>query len=201
MPDARTHDLITVATGVVMTPVAYGYLSETMQRGHAEAVTLTLWLVGSHLVSGILFSPDLDLDSRIDNRWGVFYWIWRPYMRVIPHRHFFSHSLIFSPLLRLAYFYLVVTLLLFFWVWVMAQLGLVVPDYHMQLYQYMRAWLSANPEVSAAVLLGFCTGSAAHTIADWSVTNGQRFLRIFGIRITRSYRGHDGSIHQRRVRW
>jgi uncharacterized metal-binding protein len=200
MPGARTHDLLTVATGVALGPLTYGYLEGPMQFDHAAAMTGTLWLVGAHMVSGVLFSPDLDLDSSIDDRWGILYWIWRPYMRVLPHRHFWSHSLIFAPLLRLAYFYVVVSLLLFAWVWLLAQLGVVVPDYHLRLYDALLAWVAAKPRVRLAVLLGFITGSAVHTIADWSVTNGRRFLALFGVRIVRDYRNHDDYIHRRRRR-
>jgi uncharacterized metal-binding protein len=200
MPDARTHDLITLATGAALGPLTYGYLTGPMQFDHATSMAGTLWLVGAHVVSGVLFSPDLDLDSAIDDRWGIFYWIWRPYTWALPHRHFWSHSLIFAPLLRLAYFYVVVSSLLFSWVWLLAQLGVVVPDYHWQLYDALRAWLSANPGARLAVLVGFCTGSAAHTVADWSVTNGKRFLAMFGVRVVRSYRDHDDYIHRRRRR-
>ncbi|MFV9507842.1 MAG: metal-binding protein [Oscillochloridaceae bacterium umkhey_bin13] len=190
MPDARTHDLITVATGIVMVPFSYGYFSEAMLLDHSEAMNLTLWLVGAHLISGILFSPDLDIDSAIDNRWGIFYWIWRPYMRIIPHRHFWSHSLIFAPLLRLAYFYGVVSGLLFLWVWLLAQLGLVVDNFPLLLFAWIRNWWAEHTITAWVLLVGFCTGSAAHTIADWLVTNGQALLRMVGIRVRRNYRGH-----------
>lgn len=200
MPDARTHDLITVATGAAMAPLTYSYLNEAMLFSHATAMTGTLWLVGSHLVSGIMFSPDLDLDSAIDDRWGIFHWIWEPYERAVPHRHFWSHSLIFAPLLRLAYFYAVVSGLLFAWVWLLSLLGVVVPNYHWQLYEALRTWLEANPGVRLAILVGFCTGSAAHTIADWLVTRGRRFLALFGVRIVRDYSDHDDFIHRRRQR-
>lgn len=200
MPDARTHDMITVATGAALAPAAYGFFNQQLFIGHSEAIGATMWLVGAHLVSGILFSPDLDLDSAIDERWGIFHWIWRPYEWAVPHRHFWSHSLIFAPLMRLAYFYLVVTGLLFAWVWLLAQLGVVVPDYHVQLYERLRATLADNRATTVVVLVGFCLGSAAHTIADWCVTNGRRFLRLFGVRIVRDYSDHDDHIHYRRRR-
>lgn len=198
MPDARTHDVITVATGTALAPLTYGYLGGPVALDHPTATTLTLWLVGAHMVSGVLFSPDLDLDSAIDDRWGIFYWIWQPYTRVIPHRHFWSHSLIFAPLLRLAYFYFVVTSLLFLWVWGLAQVGVVLDNYPLQLFYALRERLAANPGPTLAILIGFCTGSAAHTIADWAVTGGKQFLRLFGLRVVRDYRGHDDSIHRRR---
>lgn len=200
MPDARTHDLITVATGAALAPLTYGFLNGQLLIPHSEAMAATIWLVGSHLVSGILFSPDLDLDSAIDDRWGLLYWIWRPYMRILPHRHFWSHSLIFAPLLRLAYFYFVVTGLLFLWVWLLAQLGVIVENYPARLYSWLRALLAANPETTLLVLVGFCLGSAAHTLADWLVTNGRRFLSLFGMRVVRDYRDHDDAIHRRRRR-
>ncbi len=198
MPDARTHDLITVASGMALTPLSYGYLNTALLLPELEAARLTLWLVGAHMISGLLFSPDLDLDSAIDDRWGIFFWIWRPYMRIIPHRHFWSHSLVIAPLLRLVYFYLVISGLLFLWVWLLAQIGLVVDHFHVLLYDALRDWYAANPDLAVAVLLGFCTGSAAHTIADWAVTRGQRVLRFFGIRVVRDYRNHDRAIHRRR---
>lgn len=200
MPSARTHDLITIATGVVLAPITYRTLSERALFGDADAMGLTIWLVGAHLISGMLFSPDLDLDSAIDDRWGILRWIWLPYMRVIPHRHFWSHSLIFAPLLRLAYFYFVITGLIFLAVWGLAALGVVVPDYHLQLFMALRRLIAANPEVSVALLVGFCSGSAAHTIADWAVTSGKKFLARFGLRIRRDYSRHDGSIHRRLFR-
>ncbi len=200
MPDARTHDLITVATGAALAPLAYGYFEGPLQRPHADAVSLTLWLVGAHIVSGVLFSPDLDLDSAIDDRWGIFYWIWRPYMWAVPHRHFWSHSFVFAPLMRLAYFYAVVSGLLFLWVFLLARLGVVVPDYHVRLFGHLRALLGANPDITFLVLVGFCTGGAAHTIADWLVTNGKRFLRMLGLRVARDYSHHDDDIHRRRRR-
>ncbi len=199
MPDARTHDVITVVSGAAMAPLSYGFFSNQLQLPHSEAMAATLWLIGSHLVSGILFSPDLDIDSAIDNRWGIFYWIWRPYMWAVPHRHFWSHSLIVAPLLRLGYFYLVVSGLLFLWVWLLAQLGVVVPNYHVQLYERMRDTLTAHPQTTITVLVGFCTGGAAHSIADWLVTSGRRFLRIFGVRVVRDYSNHDDAIHRRRT--
>src|SRR4029453_168392 len=119
MPGARAHDLITVVTGITLAPLTYSILS---QSGVAPDVALanTGVLVGAHLLSGIMFSPDLDLDSRIDDRWGIFFWIWRPYMWFVPHRHrILSHGLAISQLLRLFYFYTVVVLLLSGAAWVL----------------------------------------------------------------------------------
>src|SRR5262245_63479138 len=129
MPGARTHDLITIITGVALAPLTYTVL---IQSGVAPDVALanTGVLVGAHMLSGIMFSPDLDLDSRIDDRWGIFFWIWRPYMWFVPHRHrLLSHGLVISQLLRLLYFYAAVLLLLAGGAWVLARVGIVVPGF------------------------------------------------------------------------
>src|SRR5919108_4816089 len=100
MPAARTHDAITVATGLALAPLGYfGLIS--LGKPPADAALDTLILAGAHLLSGIMFSPDLDLDSAIDDRWGIFFWIWRPYMWLVPHRHrWLSHGLVVSAILR-----------------------------------------------------------------------------------------------------
>ena len=112
MPGARTHDVITVVTGMALVPISYAAQVGDGRAARCGAARHAL-LVGAHLLSGIMFSPDLDLDSAIDDRWGIFFWIWRPYMWLVPHRsRLLSHGLVIAPLLRLLYFYLMVVLLL-----------------------------------------------------------------------------------------
>ncbi|HMO55779.1 MAG TPA: metal-binding protein [Roseiflexaceae bacterium] len=188
MPNAPTHDLITVVSGIVLGVPAYELLRNQVPE---VAIAGTLIFVGAHGISGIMFSPDLDIDSAIDNRWGPFYWIWRPYMWCVPHRHFWSHSLVVAPLLKLIYFYAICLMLFLGGAWLLGLAGMIVPDYHMHATQLLLAAIVAHPAEALAFLAGFITGSAAHTIADWLVTGGKRFLRLFGIRITRDYRNHD----------
>jgi uncharacterized metal-binding protein len=171
MPDARTHDAITVLTGAALAPV--GYFALLSQGPSPETAALdTALLVGSHLLSGIMFSPDLDIDSAIDNRWGPLFWIWRPYMWAVPHgSRLLSHGLIIAPLLRLLYFVAVI-LLLFSLTWVIGQLGLALPDLHLRVIEFLLALVRTRQRETLLFLAGFITGSAAHTIADWLVTEG-----------------------------
>lgn len=191
MPDARTHDIITVVSGVALAPLAY---TAQMQYGgdSSRILACTALLVGAHMLSGIMFSPDLDLDSKIDDRWGIFFWIWRPYMWLVPHRHrWLSHGLAVSQILRLIYFYVVVSLALLGATWALSKVDIISP--------YNQRWLATQtltvvrtyPRESLAFILGFCTGGAAHTIADWLVTGGKRYLHALGIRPRQSYRYHD----------
>ncbi|MDZ4717961.1 MAG: metal-binding protein [Roseiflexaceae bacterium] len=195
MPDARGHDIITVITGFAMLPPAYAAYSASQPQ--QVAVPLSL-LFGAHLLSGMLFSPDLDLDSAIDDRWGWFSWIWWLYTWLIPHRHFWSHGLILPPLLRLAYFFGALFLLIFVLARGLAALGMIVPDYHIRLANALMSLANEHPTETQVFLLGFITGGAAHTIADWLVTGGKRYLSRLGFRSRRSYANHDYSIHRSR---
>ena len=133
MPGARTHDIITVVTGVALAPLTYSTnlaLGLDAQQSLQHAALLT----GAHLLSGIMFSPDLDLDGAIDNRWGIFYWIWRPYMWLVPHRsRLLSHGLVIPPLLRLIYFYWVSVAVLIASTWALGRAGITVPYLHQQI--------------------------------------------------------------------
>ena len=192
MPGARAHDIITVVTGIALAPLSYaaqvriGALPDAALRGSAI-------LVGAHILSGIMFSPDLDLDSAIDDRWGVFFWIWRPYMWAVPHRsRLLSHGLVIAPLLRLLYFYLVVVLLLIASAWLLARVGIALPDLHVRLRDTLLGLMRDHPHETQAFLAGFITGSAAHSIADWLVTGGKRYLRRIGYRVSIDYSDPDG---------
>ena len=191
MPDAHTHDIITVATGAVLTLPVYAYTLHQTDNSQVALANTAIFFV-AHCVSGMLFSPDLDLDSSIDNRWGVFFWIWRPYMWVVPHRsRMLSHGLIFPALLRLAYFYLVVMGLMIGLTWALGRLGIIWPDYHIQLTNYIRAVVGEHPREVVSFLVAFCTGGAVHTIADWLVTGGKHYLYRMGFRISKRYENHD----------
>lgn len=178
-----------------MLPPAYAAYAASQPQDIIGPVSI---LFGAHLLSGMLFSPDLDLDSAIDDRWGWFGWIWRPYTLLIPHRHFWSHGLILPPLLRLAYFFGAILLLMFVLARGFAALGLIVPDYHLRLANALITIVREYPDETQVFLLGFITGGAAHTIADWLVTGGKRYLSSLGYRPRRSYANHDYALHRGR---
>lgn len=191
MPGARTHDAITVVTGIALGPVSYSGFLGLGQAPEAALRNVAL-LATAHLLSGIMFSPDLDIDGAIDNRWGIFYWIWRPYMWAVPHRsRWLSHGLVIPPLLRLIYFYIAVVLLLIGGAWLLAKIGIAIPDLHVRLRDTLLGLARDHPRETWAFLLGFITGSAAHSIADWLVTGGKRFLHSLGVRVTIDYTNHD----------
>ncbi|HEX5692268.1 MAG TPA: metal-binding protein [Roseiflexaceae bacterium] len=191
MPGVHTHDVITFVTGAALAPLVYtGQMAAGAES--STAMVYSIIAVGAHLISGIMFSPDLDLDSRIDNRWGIFFWIWRPYMWLIPHRHFWSHGLIVPPLLRLLYFYLVIVIFLSGGAWLLSLIGIIIPDYRIRFTDALISVAYDHPRETWWFLVGFAAGGAAHTVADWMVTGGKRYLRRMGFRITHDYSSHDG---------
>jgi uncharacterized metal-binding protein len=203
MPGARAHDVITIITGMTLVPIGFA-AQAAMNTLPDLALRGTAILVGAHVLSGIMFSPDLDLDSAIDDRWGIFFWIWRPYMWLVPHRsRLLSHGLVIAPLLRLLYFYLMVALLLIVSAWLLARVGIALPDLHIRLRDTLLGLMRDHPYETQAFLAGFITGSAAHSIADWLVSGGKRYLRRLGFRVTINYSGHDGwqPRYRRRRSW
>lgn len=170
MPNHGTHDVITIVTGAALVPLTYLTLLH-YGRPPEQAELDTGLLVGAHLLSGIMFSPDLDIDSAIDNRWGPLYWIWRPYMWAVPHGSlFWSHGLVIPPLLRLAYFFVVSTLVFLAVAGALGQVGVVLPDYPLRVLNYLQQLAHTRPHEVGAFLAGFITGGAAHSIADWLIT-------------------------------
>ncbi|WP_025745622.1 metal-binding protein [Kallotenue papyrolyticum] len=160
MPSARTHDVITIISGAALLPLAWTLTTD---------LSITLSLSGAHLLSGLLFSCDLDIDSTEYRRWGPLRLLWWPYKEMIPHRSWLSHGLIIGPLLRLAYFALIAGGL--------AWLVLTLLD-RGELWQRwgtaLGDWLRAHPEEVYAALIGFVLGGAAHSIPDWLSTGAKR---------------------------
>lgn len=91
----KGHDTTTI---LVSLPALLGmlYLGKPLE----DAVALFLGL----LFGGMMLSPDLDIQSRIYERWGIFKYYWLPYQKLIPHRSPLSHSGV-SSLIRLMYLF------------------------------------------------------------------------------------------------
>ena len=172
MPNARTHDALTVATGAVMLPAAL--CSGLPDMGGVNAGVL----VGAHLVSGFLFSPDLDVRSASYRRWRALRWLWIPYQRMVPHRSWVSHSLLLGPLLRIVYFAGVMSLLALA---VLGILNLLVPvdptGLFFRVTATISAWIERHPATIFYALLGFILGGALHSLIDSLFSGVKRSIR------------------------
>lgn len=154
--------MITLVTGVILAPVSWVLLPD-----HSIGTALTI--SAAHLVSGLLFSCDLDIDSIEYERWGPLRVIWWPYKETVPHRSWLSHGLVIGPLLRLAYFSCIVYGLL--WLVLRATGNALLLR---ELEQSFARTLREHPGETYAFLGGFILGGAAHSIPDWISTGTKR---------------------------
>jgi uncharacterized metal-binding protein len=167
MPSGRTHDAITIILVAPTFVAAWGL------TGNPK---LALLVTGAMLFGGLMFGPDLDIQSRQYARWGVFRFLWLPYRRLFRHRSRWSHGIIFGTLIRILYFTLMLALIVLAAVYLRAMLtnGLMPSfDEIVQTWQAIEAGArqSIGEHAVWAVLAGLWWGAASHTLTDvaWSV--------------------------------
>lgn len=112
MPNHKTHDTIGFITAPI---VAGGAALVATQVGHNPIAAAGAMGV-CHVAATWFLSPDLDLDSAIDDRWGPLAWVWWPYREIVPHRSLISHSLV-GGLLRIGYLCMPFILLVWLFDW------------------------------------------------------------------------------------
>ena len=161
MPSAKTHDRITLMLAIPTAGVAW-----LATRDPASTIVATVAM----LFGGLMFGPDLDIDSKQFRRWGPVRWIWLPYRAVLKHRSRLSHGILFGTAIRVLYFLVVVGLVL--------TVALAVRDvylYQLPIAPHLAArgagdvWAvvsGVEPTCSIAAFAGLWLGAASHTIAD-----------------------------------
>src|SRR3954470_999250 len=102
MPSGKTHDAITIILAAPTFLVALGATS---------SLALATLATAAMLFGGLMFGPDLDIQSRQYTRWGIFRFLWFPYKMVFKHRSRWSHGIVFGTLIRVLYFTGVLALL------------------------------------------------------------------------------------------
>lgn len=161
MPSARTHDAITLA----LAPPTF--LAAWLVSGEvATAVVATVAM----LLGGLMFGPDLDIDSKQYRRWGPLKWLWTPYRVAIRHRSRLSHGILFGTAIRVVYFLVVVGIALTI---AMAVRDVYVFDAPIGLdlatQGAERVWASVagvEPRYHVATFAGLWIGAASHTLTD-----------------------------------
>lgn len=175
MPAAVTHDRIALVAAGVMVAPSYAILHYGLGDAPEAAYTGALLVTGAHLFGSWLLSPDLDLDSKIDDRWGPLRMIWIPYMRLVPHRHFLSHSGI-SGLFRLAYLYGAIVLIL-----AAVSFGAYLLNIDVRYHQIFTDWLwstfRSGSRPAFLLVAGVVISDLIHVIADRLDTGRKRFMR------------------------
>jgi len=94
MPNYQTHDRIAYITTPVIAAATYIGSDNATVAG----VVAISFLIANHWLS-----PDLDIDSIMNHRWGWLYIIWFPYKKVLHHRSVWTHSGPLSATIRLLY--------------------------------------------------------------------------------------------------
>lgn len=124
---------------------------------------VALVAMATMLFGGLMFGPDLDIQSKQYARWGPLRFLWWPYRALLPHRSRLSHGIIVGTLLRLIYFIVVVWLLLGAALYVASDSGRSLADAFGQIWE---AICQVNKKYLVAALAGLWIGSASHTLAD-----------------------------------
>lgn len=164
MPAGRTHDNVTLVTASFMIPISAGLMFEA-QPGRA------VLFLGSYLLSGLLFSDDLDIHSIEYKRWKLLRFVWLPYQKLVRHRSWISHGLIVGPLLRITYFAAICTAAI--WLALTALSRLLPLDASGIIGGFLSALSQSvidHPDWWGVAFLGFVLGGAVHSISDglWS---------------------------------
>ncbi len=163
MPSGKTHDAITVVGAVAAVPAWWLLTHEPRDW------TLCATLAGSILFSGLMLSPDLDLNSSIYHRWGPLKFLWLPYQKLVPHRSILSHSML-GALLRVVYFLALVWGISHALSWGVAQakLGSISPlPSPMAIFQNLYSTERRHLELG---IIGLLIGTVLHTGADTVVS-------------------------------
>ncbi len=169
MPQTHVHDRITLITAGLLTPVFLAIPSDN--RWISWGV-----LEGSYLLSGLLFSNDLDVMATEYRRWGPLRWLWLPYAQMVLHRSWLSHGLMVGPLLRLLYFVLVVDLLVVLGATAAGVGGVGGWEWIGRWHKFWADLVREHPRHFVEAAVGFVLGGAAHSIPDWISTGIRRLV-------------------------
>lgn len=161
MPSGRTHDLITLLLAPPTAAVTYYFTGDWI---------LTAIITATMIFGGLMFGPDLDIQSRQYARWGPIRFLWWPYKVMMPHRSRWSHSILLGTIIRVIYFLAVVTLIL--------AASLYIRDVYIKGAEqgvgeltgaFARVWEIFSPirrDYLIAAFIGLWVGATSHTVSD-----------------------------------
>jgi uncharacterized metal-binding protein len=172
MPNARTHDAITYA----LTPFTF-LGAEMYWENHLISALAT----GAMLFAGLMFGPDLDLNSRPYQRWGPLKIIWKPYQAALPHRSKFSHGPVLGTVIRIVYFLIMfsalgATILYIHHRFVHEQQTTWGAEFALIRGDLFTFWDQTEKRYFWGVFAGLWLGALSHTTADvvWSAIKRRR---------------------------
>jgi uncharacterized metal-binding protein len=166
MPGHKAHDTIGLVAALPIAAASFATLHYGLGDTITDAAIGAGIVAGSHLVATFWLSPDLDLDSAIDNRWGPLRPIWLPYMHLVPHRSWVSHSVV-GGVLRLAYLASIIWLILFI-ASVVLQAGGIAEDiaYHTVFLDWLLSLQHTGTRPALLIVAGVIAADLVHVGAD-----------------------------------
>jgi uncharacterized metal-binding protein len=173
MPLAKTHDLITL---ILAPPTYIATVYLTASTDVAVLATLSM------LFAGLMFGPDLDIQSKQYARWGPFGFLWWPYRFIFRHRSRLSHGILLGTAIRVIYFTAMLILLAavgLFLVRLISGDAQKVVSLKTLMASVWRSLLSVDRRYLMAVFLGLWWGATSHTLTDWLVGIWTNTKRIF----------------------
>lgn len=167
MPNGNTHDTITF----LLVPLTYLGAEMYWRGDHTTSVIAT----GAMLFAGLMFGPDLDLQSRPYRRWGPLRFIWKPYQAALSHRSTLSHGPMLGTVVRVAYFLvmfslLAATLLYVRHSYLRGQQTTWTAEFDLVKGDLFSIWAQTDKQYFEAGFVGLWLGALSHTTADiiWS---------------------------------
>ncbi|HKY03859.1 MAG TPA: metal-binding protein [Blastocatellia bacterium] len=161
MPSGRTHDLITLLLAPFMAAAVFYFTMDWTLTGIATAAMV---------FGGLMFGPDLDIQSRQYARWGPLRFLWWPYKVILPHRSRLSHSILLGTLIRVIYFVVVVSITLAVALYVRdVYIYKTSPGLSQVKDSFSQVWEVLAPirrNYLIAAFAGLWVGATSHTVSD-----------------------------------
>ncbi|MBI3951068.1 MAG: metal-binding protein [Acidobacteria bacterium] len=161
MPSARAHDIITATLAPPTFAVTF-FL--------AHSIDLSIIATAAMLFAGLMFGPDLDIQSKQYERWGPLGFLWWPYKVTFRHRSRLSHGILLGTAVRVLYFIVVLSLLVGACLFIYGLLHPQAsgkPDAKLLLQQVWGTLRSVERRYFIAAFLGLWWGATSHTLTDW----------------------------------
>jgi uncharacterized metal-binding protein len=161
MPSGRTHDFITLLLAPPTAALAYVITYDWA----ITAITTATMIFG-----GMMFGPDLDIQSRQYARWGPLRFLWWPYKVALPHRSRLSHSILLGTFVRVIYFLAVITLLVAAALYArdayFNETGSGAESVTGALDRVWQVFAPINRDYLIAAFVGLWVGATSHTVSD-----------------------------------
>lgn len=172
MPKGKTHDKISFLL-VLPTFLATYFYTQDLNL----SVLVTIFM----LFGGLMFGPDLDINSKQYQRWGPLRFLWLPYQKIFSHRSPFTHGIFLGTLVRIGYFFLVITLvtIIISYAWLIFHSK--TPDLEGLIIQNTNQILILAKVIPKyylmGMLIGVWLGATSHTIADLLTTAFKQIVK------------------------